>query len=254
MKKKKWLIGCIICILIACICGAYIAHYYWEESQNKSIYNEVRKENTKPNVEKKDSEPEEKQTDEEIPINFDELEKMNPDIYAWITIPGTNIDYPIVQHPTNDEYYLMHTIEGKEGYPGSIYTENYNKKDFSDFNTVIYGHDMNDGSMFQNLHNYSDQEYMRQHPEVVIYTRGHAYRYKIFAAVVYDDRHLMGTFDFTAAQGKQAFLDSVLNSRDMGNCFAENVTVTPENQVVTLSTCIASRPDNRFLVGAVLEK
>lgn len=254
MKKKKWLIGCLICAFIACACGAYIIHYYWEESKNKVIYEEVQKENETADAKPEEANSGEEEPKEEIPINFDELEEINQDIYAWIKIPGTNIDYPIVQHPTNDEYYLMHTIEGKEGYPGSIYTENYNKKDFSDFNTVVYGHDMNDGSMFKNLHNYSDKAFMQENSEVIIYTREHAYHYKIFAAVVYNDQHLMSSFDFTTTEGKQKYLNSILNSRDMNNCFAENVTVTPKNQIITLSTCISSQPDNRFLVGALLEK
>ena len=65
-------------------------------------------------------------------------------------------NYPVVQGGDDDTYYLNHTIDGTEGYPGSIYTERINAKDFSDFNTVIYGHNMKDGSMFMGLHNFED--------------------------------------------------------------------------------------------------
>ena len=65
------------------------------------------------------------------------------------------MNYPIVQS-AYDSYYLNHMIDGKEGYPGSIYTEKINAKTFSDFNTVIYGHDMKDGSMFKDLHKFED--------------------------------------------------------------------------------------------------
>ena len=74
---------------------------------------------------------------EVIPVKFEELQAVNPDIYAWITVPGTVIDYPILQHASDNTYYLMHNIDGSYGYPGCIYTENMNSKDFTDNNTVI---------------------------------------------------------------------------------------------------------------------
>ena len=88
-------------------------------------------------------------------IDFAAAQAVNPDVYAWIWIPGTNIDYPILQSETEDDaYYLNHTIEKKEGLPGTIYTEKYNGKDFSSPVTVIYGHNMKNGSMFADLHKY----------------------------------------------------------------------------------------------------
>ena len=70
-----------------------------------------------------------------------------------------------------DEYYLNHSVEGQEGYPGFIYTENGNTNFFTEFNTVIYGHDMKNGGRGQNLHNYTDMTYMRRHPNVIISTQ-----------------------------------------------------------------------------------
>ena len=78
----------------------------------------------------------------ENPIDFDSLTAQYPDIYAWIRIPGTKVDYPIVQREGDNGYYLNHTIDGKKKTEGSIYTEDYNSKDFGDANTVIYGHNM----------------------------------------------------------------------------------------------------------------
>lgn len=78
-----------------------------------------------------ESEPESESKEKpEIPINFEELWQINPEIYAWIEIPGTAINYPIVQSASDDLYYLDHTIEGIAGYPGSIYTERVNAKGF----------------------------------------------------------------------------------------------------------------------------
>ena len=90
----------------------------------------------------------------EIPqknLDWESLSKENEDIYAWIYIPGTLVDYPIVQHPTDDSYYLNHNIDGSYGKPGCIYTEKINSKDFTNYNTVIYGHNMKNGDMFANI-------------------------------------------------------------------------------------------------------
>ena len=186
------------------------------------------------------------------PIDFDVLKKTNPDIYAWIEIPGTDISYPIVQHEEDDDYYLNHTVEGKEGFPGSIYTQCENRTDFSKFNTIIYGHNMHNGTMFSNLVNYRDEEYFMQHREVIIYTPDAERTYQVFAAVVYDDRLIPAAFDERIPQERQDYLDSLKAIRDMNSHVLDDIEVTSDSQIVTLSTCIKGQPDNRFLVEAVL--
>lgn len=257
MRKKLLTLGCLICaILFGCCCG-YIFWYFNSEKENGEIYEELqeRVETTPTAAPTVTDVPvtEQPEPAEEIPIDFAALQEVNPDIYAWIRIEGTNIDYPVVQSSTDDSYYLNHTIEGKEGYPGSIYTESVNSKDFSDFNTILYGHNMRDGSMFQNLHNYEDSAYMAEHPEVIIYTPDHVYRYQIFAAVTYSDVHLYHEFDYTTESGRQAFLDSILSSRGMSDTIRDDVPVSADDKFLTLSTCIGGQSDKRLIVEAVLQ-
>lgn len=92
-------------------------------------------------------------------IDFAELSSINPDIYAWIRIPDTQIDYPVLQREENDTYYLRHNSSGRYAFAGSIYTEEANSRDFKDPMTVLYGHNMRDGSMFQNLHFFEDETF-----------------------------------------------------------------------------------------------
>ena len=98
------------------------------------------------------------------PKNFAKLQKQNPDIHAWISIPGTNIDYPILQSgdDTPEDFYLNHGTNKKYLYAGSIYTQRRNSTDFSDPNTVIYGHNMKNGSMFGTLKKYRDVNYFNK--------------------------------------------------------------------------------------------
>ena len=148
-------------------------------------------------------------SDEKIPfepqvIDFDKLcSETNSDIYAWITIPDTKIDYPIVQHATSNEYYLNYNLDGSKGYPGCIYTENYNSKDFSDFQTVIYGHNMKNGSMFAHLHKFEDAKFFEEHPYVFIYTPDRLLVYKIFASYEYSNDHLLFQYDLSTENGRK---------------------------------------------------
>ena len=189
---------------------------------------------------------------EVIPVKFEELQAVNPDVYAWITVPGTDIDYPILQHASDNTYYLMHNIDGSYGYPGCIYTENMNSKDFTDNNTVIYGHNMKNGSMFAQLHKFEDPDFFKENREVLIYLPDEVLHYTIFAAHIYDDRHLLYSFDFTDPEVYQKYLDSIFSTRDMSANIDKDVTVTADDQIITLVTCIGSQPNNRLLVQAVL--
>ena len=111
-----------------------------------------------------------KETNEEMQavVDWEGLWEINPDVYAWISIPGTSIDYPILQHASDNTYYLNYNIDGSYGYPGCIYTENLNSKDFTDSNTVIYGHNMKNGSMFAGLHQFEDSNFFAQNNKVYI--------------------------------------------------------------------------------------
>ena len=187
-----------------------------------------------------------------IPVKFEELWQVNPDVYAWITVPGTEIDYPILQHASDNSYYLMHNIDGSYGYPGCIYTENLNSKDFTDNNTVIYGHNMKNGSMFAQLHKFEDPDFFNENREVLIYLPDEVLHYTIFAAHIYDDRHLLYSFDFSDPDVYEKYLESVFNVRDMNANIDKDITVTKDDQIITLVTCIGSQPNNRLLVQAVL--
>lgn len=188
-------------------------------------------------------------------IDFSYLqENVNRDIYAWIDIPDTRIDYPILQHPADNTYYLNYNIDGSEGYPGCIYTEDYNTKDFEDPNTVIYGHNMKDGSMFAGLHQFADREYFETHPYIYIYTEDKLYVYEVFAAYEYSDEHILYSCDFTDDAAFEKYLEKIYDLKDTDDPanIREDLDVTAGDHLLTLSTCVAQRPERRYLVQGVL--
>ena len=114
-------------------------------------------------------------------MDFTALREVNSDVLGWILIPGTVISYPLVQTDNND-YYLTHTWKKWASAVGAIFLEHQSSGDLSDFNTVIYGHRMNNVSMFASLKNYKKQNYWAQHPCVYITDDSGSHKYEIFAA------------------------------------------------------------------------
>ena len=193
----------------------------------------------------------------EIPdknIDFDKLHReVSDDIYAWIYIPNTNVDYPVFQHPTDNTYYLEHNVDGSEGYPGCIYTENYNSKDFSDPQTVIYGHNMRDGTMFSDLHKYEEQEFFDENKYVFIYTEDMVYVYRIFAAYQTNNAHQLLNFDFSKKENLLTYLENVRALESELKLFDDDVVFSGDDKVLTLSTCVMKERQFhlRYLVQAL---
>ncbi|MBR2627140.1 MAG: class B sortase [Peptococcaceae bacterium] len=185
-------------------------------------------------------------------LDWDALHEENAHIYAWIYIPNTDIDYPVVQHPDDADYYLRRDLSGKSSTPGCIFTEFYNDKDFTDLNTVIYGHNMRNGTMFATLHNYENLGFFEENPYVYIYRPEGVLVYEVFTAYVGGDQHLLFSYDSTTPQSFQSYLDAVYSIRDMGAHFREGVEVTGEDHIISLSTCVRGQANNRYLVQAVL--
>lgn len=185
-------------------------------------------------------------------IDFDALNQENEDIYAWITIPGTVIDYPVLQKADETDYYLDHNLDGSSGYPGCIYTQYYNKKDWSDPNTVLYGHNMKDGTMFAALHHYKDPEFFEQNPYVYIYTKDRIRVYEIFAAYEFSDAHLLLTYDLDTDEGYESYLESIFENTGINNHFREDIEPDADSRILSMETCIGQKPTKRYVVQAVL--
>ena len=189
----------------------------------------------------------------DLPIDFAGLQEINPEIYAWIRVPDTNIDYPILQHLDDDQsYYLNRDIYGEINQAGSLYTEYYNSRDFLEPNTIIYGHNMKNGSMFHNIRYFTEREYFDEHEELYIYLPDKIMKYQIIACYEYDDRHLLGSFDFHDEEVYAEYLEQIMNPRSMYAMIREGVELSTEDKLVTLSTCVANKPNNRRLLQAVL--
>lgn len=187
----------------------------------------------------------------EPPVNFVELKKKNPDIYAWINVPGTAVDYPVLRREGDNAYYLDHTVDKKKSIYGSVYTEDYNGTDFEDFNTVLYGHNMKNGTMFGTLKRFRDKTFFGQNQYINVYMPGRIMKYQIFAAYVSDDRHILLSYDFGNEDIRTGYIDAIFSARKMNANINQDLLVTKDDRIITLSTC-TSKESERYLVQGVL--
>lgn len=223
--------------------------YTWRSHQQVKLHNELKSDvlvATQHDSEKSTS-------SNKINVDFDELKQKNPDAYAWIRIPGTKVDGPVMQNQEDTDYYLNHTFEGKKGLPGAIYTRNDTPKDFSAPCSVLYGHNMKNGMMFGTLKKFKDKEIFDDegYRNIQILTEDALREYTIFAAVEHSDAVITDEYDFTTKSGMQGFLQSLQQGRGY---YDSDVKVDENSQIVVLSTCVGGgRNTVRYLVVAVQE-
>ena len=228
------------------------------------VKEEVQKKRKKKNSEKDDQITESTQSgliDEELenlpqnPINFENLAQEVPDVCGWITIPGIEqIDYPIMQSSLekDDNFYLDHNIHGELARDGSIYIQKLNSKEFDDPNTVIYGHNMSNNSMFGKLYDgsgrqFCNKEFFDAHRTIFVYIPGHILEYEIISAFVYDDRHVLNSFNFDIEEERMDFYADCLNPPSITKQVLEGATLESDDKIITLSTCTGN-PSERYLV------
>lgn len=258
-KKLLYKILCIICVIVFVVAMGVMISDQIKEQKAENKYDELSS-MQKETEEIEDTEEvvvdELKELGIEVPeknIDWENLYEENEHIYAWIYIPGTKVDYPILQHPTKDGYYLNRNLDGSSGYPGCIYSDSFNSKDFSDLNTLLNGHNMKNKSMFGSLHNYEDAMFLDEYHYVYIYTPENVLVYDVFAAYMYTDDHIYYEYDFGVREGLQEYIDDIFAIRDMNANIREDVEVTSEDYLLTMSTCMGSgRDENRYVVNAVL--
>ncbi len=192
------------------------------------------------------------------PVDFAPLKEINDDVYAWIYIPmgpeKPDIDLPVLQPGPSDnvDYYLHHDINRKYLYAGCIYTQPLNSLDFSDRVTVIYGHNMLNGTMFSNLPVFRDKKFFEAHEFFYIYTPGHILTYRIAAAIQFDTRHILNCFDFSDDRVYEDWLENyVVNPKTMVRNFRKDLRLTVDDKLVILSTCL-EHGASRYLIEGVL--
>ena len=181
-------------------------------------------------------------------VDLQTLRQTNEDVLGWLHIPGSPISYPLMRSHDNDEY-LHQAWDGSPNVAGSIFLEQYSRPDFTDFNTIIYGHAMADGSMFAYLHTYQWQDIAEKYPHVYVAIDGAVLRYTVFASYEADVSSDTYRLSFT----DEAHREQAIGQYRARSTVTSSVEVTADDHILTLSTCTGNRRDVRFVVQAVLD-
>ena len=180
-------------------------------------------------------------------INIAALREENEDVLGWIRIPDTKIDYPLLQSEDND-FYLKHTWQKQRNSVGSIFLEHLNRPDLTDFNTIVYGHNMRDKSMFGQLDNYSIEGFWETHPYVYIAIDSGVYRYEVFAFLQAPVDSVTYSIRPQRDDTKQEFIDYSMEHTWIDTGVRPVIT----DRILTLSTCTGRDYSARNVVQARL--
>ena len=183
-------------------------------------------------------------------VDFEALQAVNSDIVAWIYIEGTSVNYPVVQGADN-YYYLRRMTNREYNNAGSIFMDYRNHAGFSDSHTVLYGHNMENGTMFADIYNYQEQAYYDAHPVCQIMTPDGNYTLTFFTGYTAKVTDAAWEMDFPTGEEYTAWLsESAARS-----CFASNVTPAASDRIVTLSTCsdAIDHTNTRFVLAGILK-
>ena len=246
MKKIVKIILLAVCLGVFCFSGYKIYQYLHEEKANKELNNKLIEkavvENQKTNVLEEDS-----QAKNELPINVDftALKQENEDIVGWLYSENTQINYPVVQSEDNN-YYLRRLINGEYNIAGSLFMDYRNNSNLEDNNTIIYGHNMENDTMFGTLQEYKSQEYYDNHKVLYYFTQEKNYMIQLFAG--YTISVESDIYDLSIIDGSK-IEESIQNSD-----FNSDVEVREEDKIMTLSTCAYEYDGARYIIMGVLHE
>lgn len=282
-KAKKTILIAVaaVCILV-CVGSGLFLYQYYHGVQVESTLLERMKTGTaeissapapsdQPEQPEQDSgeTPEESETDaapseEEplmktvrLPVDFAQLQAEAPDIYAWLELPDTGIDDPVLQRAGADLFYNSHNAYGQYYMCGAVFSQSaYNGRNFDSPMTVLYGHStvLGQPGAFMELNNYADEAYFDAHREMRVYMPDGMYVYRIFAACVHSNEHLLYCHDFSDETQFDAFFSSLTEDTSPDSHIDAEALPQTGDKVLTLSTCYSANKNLRYLVMGVLEE
>ncbi len=281
LKQKLYTLLTIVIIVCALLAGALGVRHILADNQSSEILNELRasaeavvnesviSSDTLPledgqaqntdfidNTTEDNSSETSPEDEKEIilePNPYHDSFTANSDMAAWLQVPDTNIDYPIMWTPEDETYYLYRSFDKKENQNGSLILDTDSSLDPLTTNLIIHGHNMRSGAMFGNLTKYEKSSYYEDHKQIILYTKDRKRTYEIisvFRSQVYkktDD--VFKFYKFFDATTQEEFDDFYDNIKEL-SIYDTGVTASFGDHFITLSTCVYHVTNGRFVVIA----
>lgn len=249
IKKVLLLLLLVACISGACYSGYKLYGYYHEYRQGSQEYTKLQETvvTEQPSEEQMDIIDTDISEEIEPPVSvdFEKLQAINGDIVGWLYVGALDLSYPVVQGEDN-QYYLHHTYEKTENFAGTLFADKKNAPDFSDPNTIIYGHNMKNGTMFGSLKKFKDQTVYDSEPHIWLLTPNANYQYEIFSAYT----TAVNSDTYTLFQGtSDEFIEYLQKMKTNSQIQTADFNFNKEDKIITLSTC-TNDDTTRYVVQA----
>ncbi len=276
-QAKKVIFALLICTAVICLISAVILtiKHFSEDSANESgldiyrVEEEVLTPTPIPELDSEDTappsdadvvpevtvapEPTPQPTPEPIPNPYADAFLANEDTAGWLRIPGTNIDYPIMWTPEDENYYLYRDFDGFENLNGCLILDTDSSINPLSTNLIIHGHNMKSGAMFGNLTDYENKSYFEEHKQIILYTEECQRNYEViavFRSQVYKKTdNVFKFYKFFQADTQEEFDDFYENIKKL-SLYDTGVTAEFGDNFITLSTCVYHVTNGRFVVVA----
>ena len=249
MKRKYLLIGAALCAALFLFSGFMLFRQYMDDKKSAETFETISAlvEEETPEAAPEESETEAAQTAFE---KYRAVYEQNSDLVGWISIEGTNIDYPVMQTIDRPDYYLKRGFDRQYSAYGVPYVQENCALGISD-NCVIYGHHMSNGSMFSDLCQYADEDFYREHKTIRFDTLSGFGEYEVVAAfktTVYSESGFK-YYHFTLADSAEDFDAYIAKCKGLA-FYDTGVGAAYGDKLITLSTCEYSQPNGRMVVVA----
>lgn len=249
MKSKHLMIGAAACAALFLFSGVMLCRQYADQKQSAEAFEKIAalvEAGTPPADEPQDA----KSPEQTAFKKYAAVYEQNSDFVGWISIEGTNIDYPVMQTIGKPNYYLKRNFEKQYSDYGVPYVQENCDLEFSD-NCVLYGHHMNNGTMFSDLCKYADEDFYREHKTICFDTLSGFGEYEVIAAFKTAAYSQQGFkyYHFTLADSAEDFDAYISKCKELA-LYDTGVTAEYGDRLITLSTCEYSRNNGRMVVVA----
>lgn len=186
-------------------------------------------------------------------IDFDRLTELNPEIFAWVYVPGTGIDQPVLQSVESDTYYENHNWEREEDEEGSLYTEMANLMNMCDFNTIIHGHTTENETMLSGLHKFGEKNFFDHNGQVYVYLPDNVLTYEVIACHTEDRHSIIRDYDLTDYKECEQYIEDMQNFANDNGIYREGWEgITPYHFMLSFVTDCSEDENKQYVVTAVL--
>ena len=245
---KTWkLIMLMLCCSMIGVCGKYLYDYFTQSAENRNAYSDIIDigfPDDADNQDKDDPEDETEKETETSDFDYDSLLAINSDCVGWI-----RIDYPVVQAADNS-IYLHRNFNQESAICGAIFMDYRNDIDLAREHLILYGHQMKDGSMFKQLNGYKDKNFYKEHPEITLYLRNQKYNYDVVAVYVTNIARSGGYYNYLHGNTREEQIEYLQNKMAAYQLYDTGLTVTKDDELLSLSTCEYSSNNGRLIVLA----